>query len=305
MARGWGLALLALSVGLNLGLAVAVVQQRLQRAPAPAAMAAPTVAPAPPAASVEASAETQAPAPAPAPRTPVVREAPPVTPERPPGTRETLEPFGEPPAEDLRPDAAFPGFRGPSPARLEELAERLGVPAEDRPRFIALQRSFIAATRERRQQLELVRREMKSELLAGSPDASRLRALVDTSAQLQAGLERALVEHVLAARQVLHGDAERRYLALLAQLGPRLTGPRPGPTGMPPRWQERQERQRWNGTGPGWRRGGGGFMAPREPTTAPEPSSPTTAPTPSERGARAPSPATGIVEASATGLPPG
>jgi len=284
MTRGWGLALLALSVGLNLGLAVAVVEQRLRPPPPPVAVTpAPTAVP-----------------------TPIVRSASPVAPERTPGARETIEPFGEPPSaeEPSGENPVAPMFRGPSPARLEELAARLGVPPEDRPRFVALQREFIAATRERRQQLELVRREMKGELLSASPDAARLRALVDSSSQLQAGLERALVEHVLQARQILHGDAERRYLALLAQLGPRLAGPRPGGAGPgqlgAPRWQERPRRP---GGGIGWRRGGG-YFAPRGPMTAPAPV-PSAAPTPGQSDGRAPAAAAGMVEAIATGLPPG
>src|SRR5581483_2260736 len=89
--------------------------------------------------------------------------------------REVAGPFGEPAAPGK-------GARGPSPVRLEELAARLGVPPEDRPRFIALQRHFIAETKERRLQLDMVRRQMKRELMAANPDPDRLQVLVQTSA---------------------------------------------------------------------------------------------------------------------------
>ena len=115
------------------------------------------------------------------------------------------------------PGGRFPP--GPPEARLEEMAERLGVPAADRPRFAALQREFFVATRDGRARLDGVRRELRAELTASRPDRARIDELLARSSELQAGLERALVEHVLAAREVLDGEAERRYLHFLSRLG--------------------------------------------------------------------------------------
>jgi hypothetical protein len=173
----------------------------------------------------------------------------------------------------------MPG-RGPSPAKLEEIAERLGVPAEDRPRFIALQRDFLVEARQRRVELEGVRRLLQNELVAASPDPARLRELVETSARLQARLEGAFVEHVMAARELLSGEPERRYLQFLARLGPRaIQGPPPGPPG-------RQGQPRWQRPGAGPWGGGAGRQpgrmrrrelwrdlpaGPRPTPTAPEP----------------------------------
>ena len=278
MTGRWGLALLALSVGLNLGLAVAVVQRRLDTPQPPpltgiaspeAAIGSPslpeTTDAGEPAGRPPQAAESAPPAvggaaddaqgadqrttrPDDAPAPTAARAEPASPPQRAP--QREPEAAQEPalPPEDLLGDAAPhappPGapFGGPSPARLEEVARRLGVPPEDRPRFLALQRRFLLSTRGRRQELDLVRRSMKEQLLAPEPDAERLRALVERSAQLQAGLERALVEHVLEARRLLSGDAERRYLEMLAQLGPRMA--RPGPPRMrpdgAPHWRPRR-----------------------------------------------------------------
>jgi hypothetical protein len=175
-------------------------------------------------------------------------------------------PLGGPPREDLR-------GGGPSQERLEEVAARLGVPVEDRPQFIALQRRFIAGTRERKLELEAVRRDLRAELIAASPDRGRLRELVESSARLQAALERAFVEHVLAARELLDGEPERRYLEFLSRLGPRVGAPGPRGGAAGPRMGEPRRQRRWGGGAvPG--RGRRALEAPRW-MPAPAPPSPT------------------------------
>ena len=285
MSRWWAVALLSLSVGLNLGLAVAVVQQRLAPAPQPlpptvVVMPSPAVA-----APVESIGSTSPPVPvnevAPAPVTVAspLGAAPPQqrTQQRPQSPREApaeepLVPLEE--AFDLGPpdghDAGGPGpggpgaggprGGGPSPARLDELARRLGVPERDRPRFVESQLRFLAEARTRRIQLETVRQGLRGELTAPQPDTARLHSLVDASARLQGALERAFVDHVLQAREILDGEAEQRYLKFLARLGPRAVagmGPPPG-QGRPldPRWQRDRP---WGGRGGGL---GGGRRPP-------------------------------------------
>ena len=242
MTRWWGVALLALSVGLNAGLAVAVLQQRFL----PVAQAAAPQPPEPPDAAGEAQDETASSPAAPAPgldvapepdRTPDLTPAPAPEPEPvpEPGLEPGLEPEGglpelawtapeEPAAEPprrppppARRDDSFPP--GPPEARLEEMAARLGVPETDRPRFAALQRRFFAETRDGRMRLGSARRELRAELTAARPDRARIDELLARSSELQLGLERSLVEHVLAAREVLDGEAERRYLRFLSRLG--------------------------------------------------------------------------------------
>lgn len=123
----------------------------------------------------------------------------------------------------------------PPERRLEEMAVRLGVPPEDRPRFAQLQREFFGETRDGRMRLDGVRRQLRAELTAARPDRARIDALLAQSGELQAGLERALVDHVLAAREVLDGEAERRYLHFLSRLGAAGGGPGGVRQGAPPR----------------------------------------------------------------------
>jgi hypothetical protein len=301
-------ALLSLSVGLNLGLVVAVVQQRFaQPAPAPTVVVVPSPgtmsapagqSPAPPVAMSEV-------APPPVPVASPLRGAPPADPadrdrepaprapgaERPPPGDEIAAAFAggqpPPPGSDGGPGppgpdrlgadgagAPAPRGEGPSQARLEEMAARLGVPPADRPQFLALQRAFIAETRQRHVQREAVRRSLRAELLAPKPDPQRLNAYVDDSARLQAALERAFVEHVLAARELLDGEAERRYLQFLARLGPRAGAPGPPPgRARPgdPRWQRERPWDRRSGPGRGGLRGPGGRGFLGEPAPAPSP----------------------------------
>lgn len=278
MTRWWAVALLSLSVGINLGLVVAVVQQRFAPpAPAPTVVVVPSpqgVAAAPVESPPERLSEVAPPpvavaAPLRGPAAPADREREP-TPRAPnaaesegaPPRDQLADDFGGPPSP-LDADAGLgaprgpgprgPGGDGPSQARLEEMAERLGVPPADRPRFIALQRTFITETKQRHVQLEATRRALRAELLAPNPDPQRLHAYVDDTARLQAALERAFVDHVLAARQLLDGEAERRYLQFLSRLGPGAGGPGPGQARPgDPRW--RRDRP-WR---PGLRPGGGG-----------------------------------------------
>lgn len=306
MTRWWGVALLSLSVGLNLGLAIAVVQQRFAPSPAatpgpeihpdgpgihpdaPEAHSEPPPAPTPTATPVGPAPSTLQPV-GPEWATPVARGREPAPPASPPGTErrpvpgdENREParggdltWTEGPGEGVereRPGLEGPppgGLRGggPSPAKLEEVAQRLGVPPEDRPRFIALQRAFLGEARLRRIELEGVRRLLQAELVSPRPDRQRLRELVESSARLQARLEDAFIEHVLAARELLDGEAERRYLQFLSRLGPRVM--QGGPPGGPgrqgdPRWQPPGRKRPWVP--------GGGQMRRRDrwPETLPE-----------------------------------
>jgi hypothetical protein len=134
---------------------------------------------------------------------------------------------------------------GPPQAKLEEMAERLGVPPADRPRFVALHRRFFFATHEQRLRLESVRREMRAELVSQAPDRARLDRLLVQSAELQVSLERALVDHVMEARELLDGEAEARYLHMLSRLGHggAAGGPRgPGAAPARPPWRRPGER---------------------------------------------------------------
>ena len=158
--------------------------------------------------------------------TPPGTAAPEVPPAEPPRLAENRAPGPAVPAREEPP--ATPRRDAPPPARLEEMAERLGVPEADRPRLFAVQRRFFTATQEQRVRLDSVRREIRAELLAAASDRDRIDGLLRQAADLQVGLERAFVDHVLAAREVLDGEAEARYLHFLSQLAPGGPRQRPG-----------------------------------------------------------------------------
>ncbi len=115
--------------------------------------------------------------------------------------------------------------RSPSQAlapRLERLADHLGLEGPTRARFIALQREMFATvlTSERRRLRLQV--ELRRELIGPSPDADRVQEMIRRQAALHAEAEAATARAILESRRLLDPDQERRYLAIVAQLGPRL-----------------------------------------------------------------------------------
>jgi len=123
--------------------------------------------------------------------------------------------------------------RQPPPvARLQRLADRLGLEGEARRRFVAYQRSFFEDTARDRRRLAEVNRELRAELVSPSPDPRRIEQLTAESSALYQTLERALAGNVLATRKLLAPDQERIYLRLIRQLRPGR-GPL-SPPGAPP-----------------------------------------------------------------------
>jgi hypothetical protein len=283
--------LLALSVGFNAGLGVALLQQR-SRLPEPVAgpRDSPAVAQNVAAENAGVTARPESVEDLDPPRQeeagedqPRVASASPVAnataarrPVTAPSTRPSsageLGAAGEPPRPAPGPGrsgALRAAPAGPPQERLEEMALRLGVPEGDRAEFISLQRGFLGATRDTRMQLEGVRRQLKTELMAEQPDRGTVDELLARSTALQADLERALVDHVLAARELLDGEAERRYLHFLSRLHAGGGGPgtvrRPGPQGRQPGFGPGERPRR--GWPPPHRR----FPPRREPAPSPGP----------------------------------
>lgn len=121
--------------------------------------------------------------------------------------------------------AARPARDG-APPEMGRLVSRLGLEGEERRRFLEVQRQFFEATREARAQLAVSRSSLRRELAADSPDRSRIDTLLQETGKHTAELERALVENILASREILGPDQERDFLRFVAErLRPRrLTG---------------------------------------------------------------------------------
>lgn len=256
MKRWWLVIVLLLSLGINLGLLAAVMAHRLE----------PESPPSPPDNRPATVAHPPAPAP---PATPRVEESPvpspepdasptPASPQRTetPRREETRRPSARPRVEEepgpgpgLGPGEGpeGPGPEGPpegDPPRLTRLADELGIEGETRQRFLDIQWRLFERTSRLRIQQDEVHRELRRALVRGTPDRQRIQTLLNESARIHRALETALAENVLATREVLTPEQERRYLQFVARS--RREGGGPPPMGgplmrrRPPPWQERR-----------------------------------------------------------------
>jgi Spy/CpxP family protein refolding chaperone len=124
-----------------------------------------------------------------------------------------------------RPPLPGPGF-GMGRAPLLALADELRLSGEQRERFLQIQRSFFEQTLRDRQQLDEVRRDLRLEVLRRNPDRVRVDELLRQMSTLTGQLERAFVGNVLATREILTEEQQRRFLELVPRLRqqPGLTG---------------------------------------------------------------------------------
>lgn len=159
-----------------------------------------------------------------------------------PGPREP-----RPPAEAMNPAA------DPLP-RLPRLADRLGLEGEERRRFIDIQWNLFQQTARLRLQRGEVHRELKRELTRDEPDRQQVDRLLGESSRIHGAMERALVDSVLASRELLDPEQEEEYLRFVGRLrvpnppGPGFQGQGPGPQGNRPfrdRLRERRMRDRF------------------------------------------------------------
>jgi hypothetical protein len=135
---------------------------------------------------------------------------------------------------------AQPGPREPRPAeamnpaddlpRLPRLADRLGLEGEERRRFIDIQWELFQKTGRLRLQRGEVHRELKRELTRDEPNRQRVNQLLGESARIHSAMERALVDSVLASRELLGPEQEEQYLRFVGRL--RVPNPRPGGPGF-------------------------------------------------------------------------
>jgi hypothetical protein len=145
--------------------------------------------------------------------------------------------------------------------RLPRLADRLGLEGEERRKFIDIQWELFQKTARLRLQRGEVHRELKRELTGGEPDRQRVDQLLNESARIYRAMERALVDSVLASRDLLDPEQEGEYLRFVGQLrvpanaggGLGMQGQRPGPQ-RPPRgdrpFRDRLQERRMRGQFP-------------------------------------------------------
>lgn len=127
------------------------------------------------------------------------------------------------------------------PPPFERLAEHLRLEGEQRQRFIDIHRALFETTQRQRQELEEVRSRLRLEVMGRSPDAARVDQLLAEAAAVNQTLDRAMIESVLATREILDAEQQRRYFRVMERVrqagrpfehpsrGPRSRRPPPVP----------------------------------------------------------------------------
>ena len=125
-----------------------------------------------------------------------------------------------------RPDRSERAERPPG-SQGARLADRLELEGEERERFLGLQRQLAERVLAGRRRIDDSRRELRRELTSPDPDRDRVEALLDGIGREQDALDRALVDNVFAARELLDGESERQYLRFVERFGGAFAGGRP------------------------------------------------------------------------------
>lgn len=136
----------------------------------------------------------------------------------------------------------------PGPEPTSTAGPRFGMPGDPAPAAVEAQRQFMRELAGERFAVEALRRELRMELVAESPDRERVARLLGELAQRSSALEQRFAEFVLATRSQLGPEDEQRYLEMLRRIPElRERGPYPDRRwrGGPPPWEhERRLRER-------------------------------------------------------------
>jgi Spy/CpxP family protein refolding chaperone len=105
------------------------------------------------------------------------------------------------------------------PGRMMERTVRmLELDGEARDLFVAQHQRFFEQLQGTQSEMRRTRHELRSEVGAEAPDRQRIDELLTESARLQAELDRAFVDNVLATREILTPRQQRTYLGILGRL---------------------------------------------------------------------------------------
>ena len=107
-----------------------------------------------------------------------------------------------------RPEARL----GPGTEPGGRLAGWVGVQGPAREEFLAVQRRLAETVVAERREMTRLRRELRAELLAESPERARLDSLLAELGERERTVDRAFVDSVLDSRRLLSGRARERYL---------------------------------------------------------------------------------------------
>ena len=117
------------------------------------------------------------------------------------------------------------------------LANHLELEGEERERFMEIQQKLFRTTRQHQAVLQRLRGELRGEVTSDSPDPAKVDGLLTEVGALHMDLDRALVESVLATREILTPEQQQRYFHVLERMrdARRFGGREGGPTRRPGR----------------------------------------------------------------------
>lgn len=115
--------------------------------------------------------------------------------------------------------AASPGHRPRAEGRLPRLAEELGLSSEQRDQIEKMRLETERQTIRRRADLAIARLDLRSLVEAKSVDEKAVAAKVKDMSDLQAGMLRARVDHVLAFRRVLTPEQQEKLRSVRPPMG--------------------------------------------------------------------------------------
>lgn len=118
----------------------------------------------------------------------------------------------------LRSRARWEHVRPGGPPDMGRLADHLRLTGAEREQFLDIQRRFLETASRQRQDLEALRAELRRELSASEPDSSTIEELLGRSGQIYQSLDRALVESILASRELLTAEQRQRYFRILSRM---------------------------------------------------------------------------------------
>ena len=142
-------------------------------------------------------------------------------------------------------------FEGPM-HDARNLARGVGLDNEGSAQFRELHRQFFETARKQRRNSMELRRELLSEVTADDPDRDEIEAILRRISESELEMERALVDTMLDARNILDDEQEQRYVRFLGSRLMRMDHG-PGPSGGPrrPGGPHRSRDRRRPGRGPG------------------------------------------------------
>lgn len=101
---------------------------------------------------------------------------------------------------------------------FERLANHLDLEGEARAQFMDIQQRLFRTTRQHQEALQMLRGELRREVVSDNPDPTRVDELLAEVGSLHMDLDRVMVQSVLQTRKILTPEQQKRYLRVLERM---------------------------------------------------------------------------------------